>query len=665
MTLAIGVDVGGTFTDLVALHAGELTLRKVPTEHPPDRGVLQGLEALAAQAGFDLDEVDRLVHGTTAATNALLEGRWAKTALITTRGFRDVLAIGRQNRPRLYDWRVGRPAPMAPRERRYDLTERVDAQGNVLQSLDERELAKLISELCDVDAVAVCFLFSYLNPTHEQQVRNRLEDELSMPVVISSDVLPEYREYERTSTTVVSAALRPIVGTYLERLSSQLEADGVRAPLTIMQSNGGLAESSVAARHPERLLLSGPAGGVAGAQYIGTLAGFSHVITLDMGGTSCDVALIENGRPQQRTETRVGGYEVRAPMVDVHTVGAGGGSVAWIDAGKALRVGPHSAGADPGPAAFGTGDEPTVTDAHLVLGGFDPERPLGGRGLDLERARRAIETGVAHPLTMSVEEAALGILKIADAHMERAIRVVTVERGHDPRDFALLAFGGAGPLHAPSLAASLGVGTVLVPTAAGVLSALGMLATDERQDRAQSMVQPSDQVDPREVRQRFDRLQADAERELQAARIEHQRSVEMRYQGQAYSLELDLPAVTEQAIRDVSARFHRTHRGRYGYAMDDHPTEWVTLRLTSIATRQRPTLAESSASASAAEPQKRGVHFAGHGRCDADVWERADLARNRKMGGPAVIEGPESTIVVPPHWRGRTDRWGNVILETG
>ena len=663
MSLAIGVDVGGTFTDLVALHEGELTLLKVPTAHPPHRGVLQGLERLAAQAGFDVAEIDHLVHGMTTATNALLERRWAKTALITTEGFRDVLAIGRQNRPELYDWGVGRPEPMVPRERRYELTERVDAQGNVLQSLDDRELADLTSELNDVDAVAVCFLFSYLNPTHEQRVRDRLERELSMPIVISSEVLPEYREYERTSTTVVSAALRPIVGDYLERLSDQLKDDGVRAPLAIMQSNGGLATSSVAARHPERLLLSGPAGGVAGAQYVAELAGLSDVIALDMGGTSCDVALIENGRPQQRTETRVGGYEVRAPMVDVHTVGAGGGSVAWIDAGRALRVGPHSAGADPGPAAFGTGEDPTVTDAHLVLGRFDPERPLGGRRLDLERANRTITTQLAHPLGMSVEDAALGILAIANAHMERAIRVVTVEQGHDPRDFALMAFGGAGPLHAPSLAESLGIGTVLVPTAAGVLSALGMLATDERQDRVQSMVQPSARVDARDVRQRFDRLQADAERELQAPTIEHRRTVELRYQGQAHSLELGLHDITDQAISGLSVEFHRAHRRRYGYALGDHPTEWVALRLTSVARRERPTLVESSASAAPLESRKRDVHFADHGRCEAEVWERDRLGRDQQMDGPAVIEGAESTIAVPPGWQGRTDRWGNVILE--
>lgn len=665
MALFIGIDVGGTFTDLVALHEGELTLLKVPTEHPPDRGVIHGLESMAAKAGFAIDQIDRLVHGMTTATNALLEGRWAKTALVTTEGFRDILAIGRQNRPELYDWSVGRPEPMVPRDRRHELTERIDANGDVLQRLHDDEMNSLMTRLRDVDAVAVCFLFSYLDPSHEQWVRERLERELSIPIVISSDVLPEYREYERTSTTVVSAALRPIVGGYLERLADQLTGDGIRAPLEIMQSNGGLSDSDVAARHPERLLLSGPAGGVAGAQYVAELSRFSNVITLDMGGTSCDVSLIRAGRPQLRAETRVGGYEVRAPMIDVHTVGAGGGSIAWIDAGGTLRVGPHSAGADPGPAAFGTGEEPTVTDAHLVLGRFDPERPLGERRLDLERARRAMDAHVAQPLEMRVDDAALGVLAIANAHMERAIRVVTVEQGHDPRDFALLAFGGAGPLHAPSLAESLGIRTVLVPTAAGVLSALGMLATDERQDRVQSMVQPSDRIDPSDIQQQFERLQADAERELQAGSIEHRLAVEQRYRGQAYSLELELDELTDEAMAQLDRRFHERHRERYGYAMDDHSTEWVALRLTSIAERERPTLAELSTSSQASEPDRRDVHFAGYDRREASVYHRRDLRWGQKILAPAVIEGTESTIVVPPSWEANVDRWGNVVLEIG
>jgi len=662
MTLFIGIDVGGTFIDLVALDEGELTLLKVPTEQPPDRGVIRGLTQLATKIGFDGGAIDRVVHGTTTATNALLEGRWAKTALVTTAGFRDVLAIGRQNRPDLYDWSVGPPEPMAPREQRYEISERVDANGEVLQRFDEDELAPLIPELGDVESVAVCCLFSYLNPVHERRVRDRLERELSIPIVMSSDVLPEYREHERTSTTVVSAALRPIVSDYLERLSEQLSAKGVRAPLAIMQSNGGLAASRVASQHPERLLLSGPAGGVAGAQYVAELAGFSDVITLDMGGTSCDVSLIQNGQFQKRAETQVGGYEVRAPMIDVHTVGAGGGSLAWIDAGHALRVGPDSAGAEPGPAAFGMGDQPTVTDAHLVLGRFDPERPLGDRPLDEGRARDAIEATIARPLGMTVEEAALGILAIANAHMERALRVVTVEQGHDPRDCALLAFGGAGPLHAASLAESLGISTVLVPTSAGVLSALGMLATDERQDRVQSLVQPSDQVEPHYVQRQFDHLQQDAERELQAERIEHRQSVELRYRGQAYSLELEVDALTEAATSQLLERFHEWHRERFGYAMRDHPTEWVALRLTSIAHRDRPKLAALSDRSVDQPPNRRNVHFPGHGRCDTQVFQRSLLAHEQQMGGPTLIEGAESTIVVPPTWEATVDRWGNVIL---
>ncbi len=494
--MPIGVDIGGTFTDFVLFVDGKLTVHKVPTT-PDDhaRAMLAGLAELGAAAGQG-----PVVHGTTVATNALLERKGARTALITTRGFRDVLEIGRQNRPDLYALEPQKPPPLVPRELRLEVAERVDHKGRVLQPLDMASVDAAIAELqrLGAESVAVCLLFSFLYPEHEATIAARLEA-AGFAVSASHRILPEFREYERTATTVANAYVSPVLNRYLTNLEAKLPAE--LGPLRVMQSNGGVITAKAAKAAAARTVLSGPAAGVVGAAYMAGLSGYTDLITLDMGGTSTDVALVP-GRLRETSEATVGDVPVRLPMLDIHTVGAGGGSIARLDAGGALRVGPQSAGADPGPACYGKGDQITVTDAHVLLGRVAPTQFLGGRmALDRPRAERLM-ADLAARMGMDAERAANGVLRVANAIMEKAVRVISVERGYDPRRFTLVAFGGAGPLHACELAEGLGIPRVLVPRSPGVLSALGMLAADVMKDYSQTvMLRLPDPVDESFVRQ--------------------------------------------------------------------------------------------------------------------------------------------------------------------
>jgi N-methylhydantoinase A len=674
MTLHAGIDVGGTFTDIVVFDTERRDLRflKVPSTKPPEIGVLNGLNAIESLLSLPIKKITRLIHGSTVATNALLEGRWAKTALITTEGFRDVLEIGRQNRPLLYDFKVERPTPLVPRALRFEVSERLDFEGNVIRELNEKQVKNLLPHLQNCEAIAICFLFSYLNPAHEQRVKRIVERELKIPVVSSSEVLPEYREYERTSTTVMSAALQPVVGAYIEKLSQDVKALEIRAQLEIMQSNGGLVSANSAAHHAENLLYSGPAGGVAGSQFIGQLAGFPGLITFDMGGTSTDVSLISSGHALKRMESELAGYRIRVPMVDIHSVGAGGGSVGWIDSGGALQVGPQSAGSDPGPACYGRGDQPTVTDAQLVLGRFDPDSALGGRRLDLERARSTIEKEISKPLKMSIEEAALGTLEITDARMERAIRVITVERGHDPREYALLAFGGGGPLHAASIAEKLGIKTILVPVTAGVLSALGMITADVRRDLVQSILKPTSEISPDEIVQIFQKLRDEATQSLASQELKLRPWIEIRYRGQAYELLIEIPAnkiwsgkFSVSDLTELEILFHQEHKQLYGYALEKHPTEIVSVRLEATVQTQKPQLPIYPVSQERTPKPRmhRDVLFSKANLVKCPIFAREILKAGHELRGPAIIEGPESTVLIPPDWLGRVDVWGNLILE--
>ncbi len=672
--MLVGVDVGGTFTDLVWSEYGETYALKVPTTPRQEEGFLQAIDALTEARGAPPTPT-RLVHGTTVATNAVLEETWSRTALFTTKGFGDVLEIGRQTRPSLYDLFTERPKPVVPRSLRMEIPERLDHRGHVVCPLDEEEVRRLARQVRDaVASVAVALLYAFLDDRHERRVRDILREEgVRVPITLSSEVLPEFREFERTSTTVLSAALRPVVAGYLERLVAGLRERAVHAPLLLMSSSGGVLSAEEAARSPAVLLLSGPAGGVEGARRMGAVVGLSDMITLDMGGTSTDVALLPGGVPQRSPEREVAGRPVRIPAVDVHTVGAGGGSIARIDAGGALRVGPSSAGAVPGPACYGRGGAvPTVTDAHLVLGRLPEDHTLGGLPpLDLGAARSAVER-VAQPLGLSVDDAAWGILTVAEATMEQAVRVISVERGHDPRGFTLLAFGGAGPLHGVSLAAKLGIRKVLVPAHAGALSALGLMSADLMLTLVRSVLLPWTEARSDRLQEVMSQLKATATQWLSAAGVPASSmlfrcAADLRYRGQGFELTVPWDAADDIAGTHarVAQAFHNAHEARYGYAAPEEPLELVTLRLTATAPTQAPPLPRTEHAGPSPTPSvTRSVYFGPlHGWMTCPVLDRNRLPAGACLPSPAVIEGTDCTCLVPPGATAQVDEIGNLVLE--
>jgi N-methylhydantoinase A len=638
----LGVDVGGTFTDLVAVVDGRLVTAKVPsTPRDQSEGVMASVEA----ADLDASELEAFAHGMTVATNALLERRGARTALVTTEGFRDLLEIARQDRPSLYDLTVGRPPPLVPRELRFTVRERMGPDGE-LCALDEGSLEEAVKQLreAEVEAVAVCLLFAFSHPDHERAVGERLRSELEgVHVSLSSEVLPEFREYERCSTTAANAYLAPRMAAYLEQLAGRAEEAGLPAPL-VMRSSGGVADLETAAEEAAACVLSGPAGGVVGAAHAAAASGFEDVLTFDMGGTSTDVAPIVGGEAQTTTESVVAGVPIKLPMVDVHTVSAGGGSIAWADPGGALRVGPHSAGADPGPAAYGTGgEEPTVTDANLLLGYLADEAQLGGEVvLRRELAEEAL-TRVGKELGLDALETALGVVRVANAEMTRALRVISVERGLDPRDFALVAFGGAGGMHACALAEELDMRTVIVPRASGVLSALGLAISDVRRDDVRPYGEGA-----------WEEMEKAAREELSDPEL--RRAADLRYRGQSFELTVDADDLDE-----LEERFHAAHEQRYGYRMDEEEIERVNARLIATLPVEAPELHEEAAEG---EPERgeRRVNFDGDW-VEATVLHRDALGAGSEVSGPAIVEFREATCVVRPGWAGRIDEAGSLVLE--
>ncbi len=673
MINAIGIDIGGTFIDVVLAGDDVARLVKIPsTPDAPARGVLRGLGKLIAVGQVDPAAVRTIAHGSTVATNALLEGCWGRTALVTTAGFRDVLEIGRQHRSRLYDLAIERPPPIVPRDRRFEIAERIDAEGRVIRPLDPVDLDDLVEQLgaAQLEAVAVTLLFSYVAPEHERIVGRRVEEALGVPVTLSCDVLPEFREYERTSTTVVCAALRPVIGAYLAALEHGAEDAGLPSTWRIMQSSGTVTERPRAEEQPVRILLSGPAAGVQGARAIGELVGENDLITMDMGGTSCDVSLIDDGALTWSGAGEVGGYPTAQRMIAIHTIGAGGGSLAWIDSGGALRVGPRSAGAAPGPACYGRGGtQPTVTDAHVVLNHLLPDLPLGGLAvLNVEAARAAIAL-VGTPLGLSVEEAAEGILEIADAAMERAIRVISIERGHDPRDYALLAFGGAGPLHAVSIARRLSIPRVIVPGTAGVLSALGLLTSEIGTDHSRSLVRRLSEVTAGELsaivadlcRQGRAVLEGQA---VAAKQLRHRVSADLRYVGQSHELEVALPTPAAAAFAALAEAFHAEHEGRFGHADREEEIELVTVR---VRTAGPPSVGRMPPFAEELRVAARTVEagFPGIGRVPTSVIAREAIEEGRTFEGPAIVIGSDATLLIPPGASGRGAHAGTIVVETG
>jgi N-methylhydantoinase A len=658
----IGVDTGGTFTDFVVLWNGELRVHKVlSTPANPAEAILRGLEQL--EVGADLGA---LVHGSTVATNAVLERKGVRTGLITTAGFRDVLEIGRQTRPRLYSIRVERDPPLVGRELRVEVTERLDERGEVMIPLDTNSVDEAIAalRLAGAESVAVCLLFSFANPAHERAVVAAARA-AGFHVSASFEVLPEFREYERTSTVVLNAYVAPIMDRYLGELQASLP-DG--APLRIMQSNGGSISAATARREAARTLLSGPAAGVVGAAYVAEASGFERSITFDMGGTSTDVALIDGGITET-SDGNIGGYPTRLPMIDIHTVGAGGGSIAWFDTGGALRVGPRSAGADPGPAAYGRrGVEPTVTDANVALGRLIPEAFLGGgMTLQVEAARDAVGR-IARRLGSTVEEAALGMVRIANANMEAAIRVISVERGHDPRRFALVAFGGAGPLHACELASALRIPRVLMPSTPGVLSALGMLAADILKDYVRTVMVASDAASG-VVEPVFAELEARGRAELRTEGVapEHtviERYLDLRYVGQSYELVVPYAGDLPGAI----AGFHGAHERRFGYSDPAERVQVVNVRLKARGLADRPTIARLPVEpdAKATPSETRTVVFAGDGGAESHqtpIFDRTTLNPGAVIEGPAIVTQYDTTTVLPPGWRATVDAVRSLVAE--
>jgi len=672
MIEAIGIDIGGTFVDIVLAGGGEARLVKLPsTPGAPHNAVLDGLRRLAEGGGLDPAGVQTIAHGSTVATNALLEGRWARTALVTTAGFRDVLEIGRQDRSSLYDLSIERRAPIVSRDLRFEVRERVGADGRVVTPLDPAEVERLVPRLRDagVEAVAVVFLFSYLHPAHERLAGGILAAGLDVPVTLSSDVLPEFREFERTSTTAICAALRPVIGRYLGQLECGAQRIGFRPEWRIMQSSGMVIDSRSAEDEPVRILLSGPAAGVKGAQAVGELVGERGLIAMDMGGTSCDVSLIRGGEVLRTTSGAVGGYPVAQEMIGIHTIGAGGGSLAWIDSGGALRVGPRSAGAAPGPACYGRGgDRPTVTDAHLVLGHLVADRPLGGLPCLDEGAARAALRPIAKRLGLSIERAAEGVLEIADAAMERAIRVISVERGHDPRECALLAFGGAGPLHAVSIARRLAIPRVLVPATAGVLSALGLLTSEIGSDASRSVVRPLATLSVEALRRVAEGLRWQAEavlrrQGLSAADMSFAASTDLRYVGQSHELSVPFPEGDDGTLLEgLATAFHCAHARRFGHAEPNEPVELVTVRVRAVGPPSLDGLPRLQMEAPLPEARVK-ASFPGCGAVATRVVSRAALQEGDAIEGPAVVIGEDATLIVPPGVGGSCGRLGTIVLE--
>ncbi|MBV8412470.1 MAG: hydantoinase/oxoprolinase family protein [Alphaproteobacteria bacterium] len=677
----VGVDSGGTFTDICLFdeESGRVETWKVSsTPDDPSRGIAEGVEEGVRRVGSAAADVVYFGHGTTVATNALIQHRGARTGLVTTEGFRDLLEIGRQKRPDLYDIQADKPKTLVPRDLRLEVPERVLHTGDVATPLDEakvREAARTL-KAAGVQAVAVCFLYGFVRPEHEQRALAILREELPDAFLSAGhEIAPEFREYERLSTVVLNAYLGPVMDGYIRRLSPRLEALGMTATPHLTQSNGGVIGFATAAAMPVRTILSGPSTGVVGAQVLGALAGFDNLITFDMGGTSTDVALLQEGRCGLAAEATVHGYPIKAPMLDIHTVGAGGGSIAYIDSGGLLKVGPRSCGADPGPACYGKGNaEPAVTDANVVLQTLNPEHLLGGRmPIRNDLAKQAVAR-LADRLGLGIPQTAQGILSVVTANMARAIRVISVQRGHDPRDYTLMAFGGAGPLHAARLAKELDIGRVLVPPNPGILCAMGLLLTDLRADFSLTRLLPATEASTAEVAEGFAALAERARRWFEqegiAAGERHMvRTADMRYHGQNYELNVALSdgPVSAASLQALAAGFAEVHRQRYGFAADRDPVQIVTLRVEAMGLVRKAELVahpDAGPDASGAIVQRRPVWLEEKGDLvPTPIYARAALRPGNRFAGPAIVEQMDATTLVPPGMTARVDRWLNLILE--
>ncbi len=687
MELRIGIDIGGTFTDfaLYSPETGEFFTFKLPsTPGNPAEAVVQGMERLRLQSRFSGTHL-QILHGSTVATNALLERKGARTALVATQGFADLLEIGRQNRPLLYQL-LPEPIPsLVPADLRFEVSERVDSRGHVLDPLADHEISALVAKLhdCQAESVAICLLFSFLHPAHEVRIAQALR-RAGFFVSVSSEILPEYREYERASTTAVNAFVSPVLERYLGQVAAKLQGlDAMQTHLRVMQSNGGVMNLDEARRQGVRCVLSGPAGGVMGAQYIARLAypqSPLQLVTFDMGGTSTDVSLV-NQAPRWTNEAQVGGFPIRIPVLDIHTIGAGGGSLAYVDAGGALRVGPQSAGADPGPACYGRGNQPTVTDANLVLGRLAPDYFLGGQiMLDSENASRAVQS-LGDSIGLNTYQTAQGVIDVVNAHMERALRVISVERGIDPRPqnpvspvqnstnekpggYILVCFGGAGGLHAADLARRAGIASVLVPPMASTLSAFGMLAADAARDYMQTVMLPGTTTSG-EISAGLERLaergRLDLEKDgISIQDISYFYQVDMRYLGQSYELSIPLSAHLQED-------FHHLHQETYGYSRPEAPLEIVNLRVRAVGHVSPPVmhpLPTGGKDPSGAYLRHRPVFIAG-ALMPVPFFRGELLQPGNHLTGPAIIIRADTTVLLNKTDRARVDAYANLLITVG
>jgi N-methylhydantoinase A len=674
----VTVDTGGTFSDFVYLDeaTGAVTIAKVAsTPDDPSRAIIQGVEGLLAQ-GVAPEDIAFFCHGTTVGTNALLEGKGARTGLLVTEGFRGIYPVGEQSRPygpAIFDVMFDKPEPLVPQSRTGEVKERVDFRGHVLHALDEAALRETVQALKaeHVESIAVCLLFSFLHPAHEQRVREIIAQEMpACGVSLSCEVLPQIREYFRLSTTVINACLQPILARYIAQLEGRLLAARVTTRQTyIMQSNGGMATFAAAARKAVTTVLSGPAGGVTAGAYACRMTGVRNLITFDMGGTSCDVALIRDGEPSVASRGKIEGRDLAVPMMDINTVSAGGGTIARVDRFGTLQVGPDSAGAMPGPACYGRGGAaPTITDCNLLLGLLSPDNFLGGRmRLDAAAARSAVEARVAGPLAMDVEAAAEGIVRIIDVKMAEAIKAISTMRGHDLREFMLLAFGGAGPVHAARIARDLGMAGVIVPLYPGVYSAIGLMMSDVKHDYVRSKMDPIAALAPDDVAAMFARMVEQAVAELRAdgfgeAQIGLQRAVDMRYAGQGY--EITVPCDDADDLAQLRAAFDARHQAMFGHSAPDEPVEIVSYRVRGIGKVppvEMPRFARAGSTVAEALREKRRVRFDG-ATIECPVYQREQLDVGLRVAGPAVLDQLDCTTVICPGQVARVDEWKNLIV---
>ena len=689
MSWRVGVDIGGTFTDVALVNEtdGQIGIAKVPTT-PRDfgEGVVQALDIALRENGIAADDVTLLSHATTVVTNAILEGQGARTVLVSTRGFRDVLEIRRSARADLYDLFQDPPGVLVPRHCRLEVTERIDAAGDVVTPLDESEIDGIVAFIRenDIEAVSVSLLYAFLNDTHEQALGARLRAALpDIPIFLSSEVLPEIREFERTSTTAVCGYVGPILESYLRRLQEAVSGMGL-PDLYVMGSSGGVFDVEEGLKMPAMAIESGPAAGVIAAALIGRQLDKPNLISFDMGGTTAKASLIKDGMIETTSEYEVGGegnvnrwihgtgHPIRVPVIDLAEVSAGGGSIAWVDPGGSMRVGPRSAGAEPGPVCYGKGGtEPTVTDCNLMLGYLDPQAKLAGRlSIRTGAAEEAVAAKLADPLGLEVEAAAAGVIDVVNNAMAEALRIVSVERGHDARAFSLVAFGGAGPMHAAELATVLGIREVIVPPIPGGFSALGLVATDLKRDYVKTHYTALDAADPETVGTVYAEMEAAARDMLRAAKVPEsqwalERGADLRYSRQAYELTVAAQSgpVTPDTLGDLANQLHDKHRLTYGHANPDEAIQLVNLRLTAIGKLEGLDLRQSGGGTVDGRKGSRPVWFKRTGRTDCAIYNRDGIGAGDNIAGPAVIEAVDTTIVVPPGWTARPNDKGHIIME--